>query len=319
MIHEPQSLTARNKTFRRDVMRGLRSRPKSIPCKYLYDRRGSELFEEICQLDEYYVTRTEIAILEASVAEIAERCGPACLVIEPGSGAGIKTEMLLRALEQPRGYVPLEISRAALDQTVERIHERLPGLPTVPVLVDFTDAERMRALELPPGRRLLFFPASTIGNFTPESAGRLLEEFRDVVGPDGVVLIGADLVKPEELLVAAYDDREGVTANFNKNLLRRINRELDGTFPVEQFEHRAIFNREMSRIEMHLFADDDCDVYVAGERVSFTAGESICTEHSHKYTLESFASLAAKSGLEVAQVWTDAQAHFGVHLLTPLA
>lgn len=304
--------------FERDVLRGLGQARKTLPCKYLYDRRGSELFEAICELDEYYLTTTELAVLESSIDEIAKECGPRCLVIEPGSGAGVKTELLLRGLVDPAGYIPIEISKSSLEQTTRRLGQRFPRLSVHPVRADFTKLEVLPELPKAARRPIVFFPASTIGNFAPASAVRLLANFALWVGPAGAVLIGVDLWKDEDHLLTAYNDREGVTAEFNKNLLHHINRELDGNFPVGRFQHEAVLSHEHQRIEMHLVSMDARIVRVRGREFSFQAGESICTEHSHKYRLDDFRELAAEAGLRVDKLWMDPKLWFSVQWLRPI-
>lgn len=317
MTRTLSSAAPTKQTFERDVLRGLSQARKTLPCKYLYDQRGSELFEAICELDEYYLTRTELAILESSIDEIADECGPQCLVIEPGSGAGVKTELLLSRLDDPAGYIPIEISQSSLEQTTSRLGERFPKLRVHPVRADFTKLECLPDLPRGARRPVVFFPASTIGNFARGSAVRLLEAFSTWVGHEGAVLVGVDLWKDEDVLLAAYNDRAGVTAQFNRNLLARINRELDGTFPLERFRHEAILSREHQRIEMHLVCLDQRRVRVRGREFSFKAGESICTEHSHKYRLEDLCELAARAGLRVQRTWTDPRRWFSVQWLVP--
>ncbi len=301
--------------FLEEVLAGLRACPRTLPCKYFYDPRGAALFVEICELDEYYPTRTETAILERRAGEIAAAAGPGCLVIELGSGEARKTEILLAALIDPAGYVPVDISAEQLAESAERIGGRFPGLAVQGVAADYTAAWSLP--ELPAAeRRLAFFPGSTIGNFSHHEATAFLARLRRLLGNGGALLIGADLQKDRRTLERAYDDARGVTAAFNLNLLERINRELGADFRLEAFRHRAIYNSEAGRIEMYLESRRDQAVEVGGHRIEIAAGEMICTEHSHKYSLPGFRDLAAAAGFTVDRVWTDDRELFSVQLLT---
>lgn len=301
--------------FRRDVRAGLASSPKRIPSAWLYDERGSELFEEITQLPEYYPTRTELAILDTHLGEIAGAIGPQALVVELGSGSGRKTAPLLAALSRPAGYVPVDISEDYLLAAAEDLQAAFPGLPVRPLVADFT-ADFSLPGDLPEHRRrAAFFPGSTIGNLDDAEAGRLLAHCRRLFGEEGCLLVGLDMDKPASVLVPAYDDAAGITAEFNRNLLHRINRELDGDFDPAAFRHEARYADDPPRIEMHLVARRAQTVTVAGERFRFTAGESLHTETSHKYTRDGFAALAAESGWRCDRWWTDTEGWFGVALL----
>jgi len=299
-----------------EVTAGLRADHKTLPCKYFYDAEGSRLFDRICELEEYYPTRTEVGILTDRAPEISNAVDERALVIELGSGSSTKTHVLLRALEDPAGYVPVDISRDHLTDAAERIAGEFPNLPVWPVCADF-NAE----IDLPPHgaenhRRLIFFPGSTIGNFDRSSRKALLQQMVDLCGePGGQLLIGIDLVKDVERLESAYDDGAGVTAAFNLNLLRRINRELDSDFDLERFTHLARFDRRESRIEMHLVSDVDQVVEIDGEKFHFEAHESICTEHSYKFTIDGFADLAAEAGWHLEHAWTDSEELFATLLL----
>ncbi len=300
--------------FRHEVLAGLASSPKTLPCKYFYDERGAELFVEICDLEEYYLTRTETAILERRAGEVASAVGAGCLVIELGSGEARKTEILLTALDCPIGYVPVDISSEQLEQTAERIGRIFPELVVHPIAADYSIS--WSPGELPEAkRRLAFFPGSTIGNFGPAEAVVFLSRLADLLGVGGALLIGADLQKDREILEQAYDDSRGVTAAFNLNLLTRINRELAGDFQIEAFKHRAVYNARAGRIEMYLESLKPQTVRVEACAFQLAAGEMICTEHSHKYTLEGFRDLATKAGLTVNRVWTDERQLFSVQLL----
>lgn len=302
-------------TFLADVLAGLADDPKTLPCKYFYDQRGSELFDEICELDEYYLTRTEQAILDESAGDIARTVGPECLLIEPGSGSSTKTRTLIDHLERPAAYVPIDISREHLRNSARRIKRRYPDLEVLPVCADFNAAFEWPRPARPFRRRLIFFPGSTIGNFAPEGAVKLLTRMARLCEAGGAILIGVDLKKPRHLLERAYNDRQQVTAAFNLNLLQRINRELGGDFDVDRFDHRAIYNADDGRIEMHLVSREEQEVTIDDAQIEFAAGESIRTECSYKYGLEEFASLAAEAGLHVEQVWTDPEHLFSVQLL----
>jgi dimethylhistidine N-methyltransferase len=301
-------------TFLDDVVAGLSAPQKTLPCKYLYDKRGSALFDRICELEEYYVTRTELAIMRANLREIAEAIGHDPLLIEFGSGSSLKTRLLLDALREPHGYVPVDISRQHLLEAAESLREEFPRLPIHPVCADFNDDVRVPKAAADADRRVMYFPGSTIGNFTPSCAGELLELIRRLIGPRGALLIGIDLKKDRATLEAAYDDAEGVTAAFNLNILHRINRELGADFDVEAFEHRAVYVPQRSRVEMHLVARTDQSIAIDGRHFRFRSGETIHTESSHKWSLEQFESIAATSGFATRKHWTDPETRFAVIL-----
>lgn len=299
-------------SFRGEVLAGLQSTPKTLPSKFLYDERGSKLFERICELDEYYPTRTEIGIMQAHVDAMAEALGPQVLLVEYGSGSSRKTRILLDHLHDPAGYVPIDISREHLIEAAEALDRAYPELPIRPVCADYTDEVRLPDPGRPVRRTVVYYPGSTIGNFTPERARDFLARIAALIGPDGGLLIGVDLQKDEDVLHAAYNDAEGVTAAFNKNLLRRVNRELSADFELDRFEHEARYNAAEGRIEMHLVSTTDQRVTVDGVPIDFAESETICTEYSHKYTLGGFAELAASAGLSVDTVWTDEKNWFSV-------
>ncbi len=303
--------------FLEDVISGLSQPQKSIPAKYLYDQRGSELFEQICELPEYYPTRTELQILEDHGADIACRLGRDCRVVEYGSGSSHKASLLLGSLHSPVAYVPVEISPAPLKELAQVLDDRFPALEVHPVHADFTRPFELDE-EVPNGERTIaYFPGSTIGNFLPAAAADLLRSMAELCGHDGGLVVGVDMLKDVNIIEPAYNDADGVTAEFNLNLLRRINRELDANFDVDRFRHEGRFNPDHSRIEMHLVSGEDQTVAVDGVEFGFEAGESIHTENSHKYTLERFAALAATAGWTVCDVWTDSQNHFSVQYLEP--
>lgn len=299
-----------------DVLRGLALPAKNIPSLYFYDQRGSELFDAITTLPEYYPTRTEIAILEAHGAEMAAALGPGVRLIELGSGSAQKTELLLAHLESPAAYVPVEISREHLLASAARIAADFPGLEVLPVTADFTEP-----FELPEPRHgtvrrnVAFFPGSTIGNFPRPMAADLLRATRREVGAGGAMLIGVDLVKDRATLERAYNDAAGVTAAFNLNLLVRLNRELGADFDPGAFRHEAVWDEAAGRIEMRLVSTRAQTVRLAGQSFAFAAGEVLVTEYSHKYSLEAFGALAAANGFTVARVWTDPDRLFSVQLL----
>ncbi len=300
--------------FLADVLEGLSWSCKTLPCKYFYDERGSRLFEQICGLDEYYVTRTELAIMESSVHEMAQVIGPGADILEFGSGAGIKTRMLLDALDLPRSYTAMDISAEILFLTSEELRESFPGLRVSPVLADYTD-------EFPfleafsgdrAGKKLVYFPGSTLGNFDQAEATAFLSRVTRLLGPGGGLLIGLDLVKSETVLNLAYDDSEGVTAEFNKNLLYRMNRELQADFDPGRFRHLALYNHELDRVEMFLVSESDQVVTINGTRIQIDDGEAIHTENSHKYTISGFSALAGECGFRVRASWTDDLEYFAV-------
>jgi dimethylhistidine N-methyltransferase len=302
--------------FGRDVLDGLSRQQKTLPCRYFYDARGSELFEEITELAEYYPTKAEIALLEAHAGEMAAVAGPGCALIEFGSGSSRKTDILLRALPDLAAYVPIDISEAALSGAVARLAREFPELRVLPVHGDF-NAELKIPASLRAAKRLGFFPGSTIGNFEAGEAAAFLHRARALLGANSAFIVGADLKKDVATLIRAYDDSAGVTAAFNLNLLARINRELGGDFDLDGFEHLALYNEEAGRIEMHLRALRPQVVTVAGRRFSFAQGETIHTENSHKYSIAEFQSLARSAGWEPKAVWTGDAALFSVHYLAP--
>jgi L-histidine Nalpha-methyltransferase len=296
-----------------EVLAGLRESPKRISPKFFYDARGSALFDQICELPEYYPTRTETRILEARGDDIAACIGDDALLVEFGSGSSLKTRLLLDRLPRLVGYVPVDISRSHLMIAANSIAAAYPRIEVLPVCADFTQPFSVPTPRRPAAKVVVFFPGSTIGNFDPEPAVELLRVMRDVAGPGGGLVIGADLVKDVKLLLRAYDDEAGVTAAFNRNVLRRFNCELDADFDVSAFRHRAVWNAQASRIEMHLVSARRQLVNLAGERLAFGGGEVIVTEHCHKYTLASFASLAARGGWRIRERWTDDRAWFSVN------
>lgn len=298
--------------FRADVLTGLASRPRAIPARWFYDHRGSELFEAITDLPEYYPTRTERAILVEAGPAIAAAVGPGRAVVEFGSGSSAKTPLLLGAIE-PAAYIPIDISGDFLRESASELAAQFPGLPVLPIEADF-----LRPIALPDGiaamPKLGFFPGSTIGNMIPHSSVDLLRAMRASLGTGAMLLIGMDRVKDVDVLVRAYDDAAGVTARFNLNLLERINRELAGTIPVDAFAHRAIWNDMRARIEMHLEATRDVAFSIEGRNFAMAAGETIHTENSHKYGPRDARILLRSGGWTPIGEWTDPEGKFGLYL-----
>jgi dimethylhistidine N-methyltransferase len=297
-----------------DVVEGLSKPEKYIPPKHFYDAEGSRLFEAITELAEYYPTRTEIALLRSAAPEMAAEIPDGAALVEFGSGASVKTRILLDAAPQLAVYAPIDISSAALDAAARAIRADYPGLTVAPLRDDFTNA-----LELPAethGRPVAgFFPGSTIGNFTPEQARAFLASAHRLLGEGAAFFVGIDLVKDPAVMVAAYDDALGVTAAFNKNLLVRINRELGGDFDLDAFRHRAVWNAEQSRMEMRLESLKAQKVRAAGREFRFAAGETLHTENSYKFTVEGFGTLAGEAGWRVKRVWQSAEPAFAVVML----
>lgn len=308
----------RRDTLRDEVLEGLRAEQKTLPCKYFYDERGSALFDAICELPEYYLTRTELGIMETHVAAMAAALGPQLLLVEPGSGSSVKTRLLLDHLHRPVAYVPVDISRAHLISAADRLNQLYPDLEVLPVCADFNQPFEIPATRRRAHRGAVYFPGSTIGNFEPQAAVQLLHRLQRLAGPEGALLLGADLRKDRAVLENAYNDAAGVTAEFNLNILKRLNRELSADFDLAGFRHRAVYNEPEGCIEMHLISRSAQSVTVAGEAFDFAEGEVILTERSYKYSPELLASLAAKAGLRVEQMWMDDRRYFSVSYLTPL-
>lgn len=305
--------------FTADVCHGLSASPRTIPCKYLYDARGSELFEAICQTSDYYVTRADLALHEAHLADIAATIGPQAHVIEFGSGAGVKTRRLLAGLEAPRAYTPIEISASALAASTRQLQRAFPEIEIRPLRADYTQPipESAVTLDPPARRRVIYFPGSTISNFTHSEARDFLARMARIAGRTGGIIIGVDLIKNRDRLLAAYDDSDGQTAAFNLNLITRMNRELDAGIPEDAFTHQARFNPEHKRVEMHLVATRNLTFTIAEETYEFATGDSIHTENSHKYSVKDFRELAARAGLQSKKVWKDPEGLFSTHYLVP--
>ncbi|MFG1397272.1 L-histidine N(alpha)-methyltransferase [Roseixanthobacter pseudopolyaromaticivorans] len=312
---EPLAPTAE---FARDLAIALSARTKRLAPKYFYDAAGSALFEQITQLPEYYPTRTEIGILRDHAEDLAALLPPGGVLVEFGSGASVKVRLLLDRIPHLAAYVPVDISAEFLERTATDLRRAYPGIEILPLADDFT--QRFALPQMAQGRPLLgFFPGSTIGNFEPADAQDFLAQARETLGPGSRMVVGVDLVKDPRLLHAAYNDAAGVTAQFNKNVLVRANRELGTDFELSAFVHRAFFNAPASRIEMHLVSASAQTVHLDGAAYHFAAGESLHTECSYKYTLEGFADLAAAAGWTSETAWTDPQQLFSVHVLARAA
>jgi dimethylhistidine N-methyltransferase len=302
------------RTVREEVLRGLHAEPKTLPPKLFYDAAGAALFEEICELPEYYLTRAELEILRARAGEIAALAGPRVALLEYGSGAGVKIRLLLDALESPAAYVPIDISREQLARVSSELAREYPGVVVQPLNADYT-----LPLSVPPlpegSRRVAFFPGSTIGNFHPMEAAVFLGRVRRAVGKDGALILGVDRRKSAATLNAAYDDSAGVTAAFNLNMLTRLNHDVGARFDLAKFRHRAFFNPRASRVEMHLVSTEDHLVKVAGEYIDFEKGESIWTESSYKYDRARLEELIETAGFRLRKLWTNSKRQFWVAYL----
>ena len=301
-------------TILKEVLAGLSKNQKSLPAKLLYDKRGSEIFEKICLLKEYYPTRAETEILKNYASEIARIVGPNAFIIEPGSGSGDKIRFLLPHLVHLETYMPIEISKEILSRMSNELSEEFPKLKLRPVCADFNlDFERLDLLGSERSKKVVFFPGSTIGNFTPMEAAGFLKKISRFIDKEGGLLIGVDLKKDPQILINAYDDPHGVTADFNLNLLDRLNRDAFASFDSNNFEHRAVYNEKAGRIEMHLVSKMDQLVKVNETMFRFKKGESIHTENSYKYTTDEFIALCDKAKLTIKKIWKDSLDQFCVY------
>ncbi len=300
--------------FLRDMQDALRLSPRAISPKYFYDAPGSALFDRICDLPEYYPTRTEVAILKENASDMAGRMGPNAELVEFGAGSLHKVRLLLDAMDSPARYVPIDISGAHLESAALTLRRDYPGLRVRPLVADYTRGLLMPALAPDAGRRIGFFPGSTLGNFTPREAMQFLRMTAGVLR-GGSLIVGTDLVKRPDELHAAYNDAQGVTAAFNLNLLARANRELQADFDLDAFDHAAFYNAPMQRIEMHLISRKRQDVTVGGETFTFEHGQTLHTENSHKFTVDGLRALALEAGYTPGPVWADADNRFAVHWL----
>jgi dimethylhistidine N-methyltransferase len=297
---------------------GLTSSPRTLPSKFFYDERGSELFLQISELPEYYVTRTETEILRTFGAEMADSVGENAELVGFGTGAGIKTRMLLEHLRDLIAYVPVDISKQSLTESAESLSLAMPSLEILPVCADYLQPIRLPTPSRQPDHIAVYFPGSTIGNLKPEIALHFLQRVARLCGHSGGLIIGVDLQKPKAILEAAYNDSAGVTAEFNLNLLVRANRELGADFDLARWRHRAIYDESAARIEMHLLSAGAQRVHLGGQEFVFADGEKIVTEFSYKYTVEGFTALACEAGFQLARVWSDARKLFAVFHFTTL-
>lgn len=300
-----------------DAVAGLSKTPRTLPSKYFYDAEGSRLFEAITRQPEYYLTGTELDLLEAQLPSIAQAIGPGAHVVEYGSGSGRKTELLLERLRDPVAYTPVEISRTAVLEATARLSQLFPQIEMLPVCADFTKPLDLPRSTLAAQRTVMFFPGSTLGNFANDDAVRLMDAMRQTMGAHGCALIGIDLDKDDALIEAAYNDAAGVTAEFTLNLLARLNREIGSDFDLDGFRHRAVYARPRGRIETFLVSQQAQSVHLAGKTFDFAAGEAMQVEYSHKYTDAGFSDLAARAGLRATHGWNDPRDWFGLRLLQP--
>ncbi len=302
--------------FLSEVIAGLSSHPRTLPCKYFYDAIGAALFQKICELPEYYITRTETAILRFHAHEMAQRIGARCELIGLGTGAGTKTRILLEELEAPAVYMPVDISREQLQGSTALFREIFPDLEILPVCADYLEPLELPSPSHKPARKVVYFPGSTIGNFEPDAAMEFLRRIANYCGTGGGLLIGADLQKNPDILERAYNDSSDVTAQFNLNLLARANRELGANFDLKQWRHHAIYNSSEGRIEIYIVSEIDQTVRIQDRQFDFHAGEKITTEYSYKHTPEGFTELARNAGFDFVQMWTDDARLFGVFYFT---
>jgi L-histidine N-alpha-methyltransferase len=319
MAKHPSTIHAPSRTdaLTNGVLEGMRKHPRQLSPVWFYDELGSFLFDSICELPEYYLTRTERQIMRQHAPDMAHHIGPDAAIIEFGSGTSTKTRDLLTQLEKPAAYVPVDIARDHLLAAASAIARDYSTLRVIPICADFTQPFDLPTTVYAAARRVVYFPGSTLGNFDPAQARGLLQRMRQIIGANGAVLIGIDLKKDPRILERAYNDRAGVTAEFNINALRHLNRELGTDFDLDAFEHLAVWVEDQSRIEMHLVSKRDQTVHLGDESVEIEKGEHLTTEFCHKYTLETFADLAATAGLSVSRVWMDPAKQFSVQLLEP--
>lgn len=313
MEYSTASFTDQQKTMYDEVVEGLSHSPRYLPCKYFYDEKGSRLFDEICELSDYYPTRTEIGIMQNRIHEICEYIGYDAQLVEFGSGSSIKTRILLEEMPDIT-YVPVEISEAHLQKAVSELEKQFPDLDIKPVCADYTQPFTLPELDKNHSRRVIYFPGSTIGNFTPDTARRFLNLIADEAGENGGLVLGVDLKKEPKILLQAYNDDEGVTAEFNKNILSHINRELDADFNPDCYRHEARYNEREGRVEIHLRCIDDQEVHIGDRTFHFKEGECIHTENSYKYSIKEFEELASDR-FEIKKVWTDENHWFSVQYL----
>ena len=305
-----------DQSFLDDVIRGLSQPRKELNCKYFYDEQGSRLFEQICDLDEYYLTRTELSIMREHVPEMAEQLGRKIALVEFGSGSSVKTRILLDHLCEPVAYMPLDISEEHLLKTALQLRSVYPEVEIIPIVADFTMGFELPATKRPYSHAAVYFPGSTIGNFTPWQACQMLRRIGNILGRDGGLLIGIDLQKDAAIIEAAYNDAGGVTEEFNLNVLHRINRDLNADIDVDQFRHKAVYNQDRSRVEISVVCQHDETIQIDDRKFVVRKGEEILTEYSHKYTIDDFFELASEAGFSLQKYWTDEENYFAVlHLV----
>lgn len=300
--------------MQKEVLEGLSKPQRQLPSKYFYDEKGSDLFEQITQLDEYYLTDCEKEILQANINEIAERIGSDVMLIELGSGSSYKTRFLLEELSALSTYIPVDISEEFLLKTVNQLRMEYPKISIIPVFADYTSHFELPVAEGSSQKQVIFFPGSTIGNFDPDEVQTFLNNIAGITADNSEMLVGVDLKKDPKVLEAAYNDKQGITAQFNKNILVHINRVLDADFDIEKFSHKAFYNEHAGRIEMHLILSQKQTVTVGDQRIAFEKGESIHTENSYKYSLEEFEEVVA-DWYSVEKVWTDEKDYFSLQYL----
>ena len=304
------------RSFMNDVMHGLSQPKKELNCKYFYDERGSRLFDQICELEEYYLTRTELAIMREHAPEMAEQLGHGIALVEFGSGSSVKTRILLDHLCEPTAYMPLDISEEHLLKTTARLRKAYVEIEILPIVADFTKGFELPSTTRPYSHAAVYFPGSTIGNFIPLQARRMMRQIGDILGPDGGLLIGIDLQKDPAVIEAAYNDAAGVTEEFVLNMLHRINRDLNADINVAHFRLNAVYNQDRGRVEISVVCQTDETIRIADREFVVRKGEEIMTEYSHKYTINEFAELAADAGFSLHKYWTDEQDYFAVlHLV----
>jgi dimethylhistidine N-methyltransferase len=302
--------------FRSDVIAGLSRRPRTLPYKYFYDADGAALFQKICELPEYYLTRAELQILNSYAKEMAAQFGAGIELIGLGTGAGTKTRILLEQLQAPVAYVPVDISSEQLERSTTLFRKVFPALEILPVCTDYLEPVELPSPTRTPARKVVYFPGSTIGNFEPGDATNFLRRIVNLCGPGGGLLIGLDLRKDRRVIEGAYNDSAGVTAQFNLNLLARINRELGADFNLKQWRHSAVYNSDQGRVEIYLISQIEQTVRIGDRKFEFEAGEKITTEYSYKHTPDGFIELARNAGFQFAQMWTDDRHWFGVFYFT---
>ena len=297
-----------------EVLKGLAKQQKQLSSKYFYDERGSDLFEQITRLEEYYLTDCEKEILQNNIKEISDHIGTDVILIELGSGSSYKTRFLLEELSDLSTYIPVDISEEFLLKTVNQLRMEYPKISIIPVFADYTSHFELPVSESSNQKQVVFFPGSTIGNFDPSQARDFLKNIAEITADDSEMLIGLDLKKDIKVLEAAYNDQQGITAQFNKNILRHINRVLDANFDLDSFEHQAFYNKEKGRIEMHLVSSCEQTVHIDDQEIGFGEGESIHTENSYKYSLQGFEELVSE-WYSVEKVWTDERDYFSLQHL----